>query len=787
MGVSAQHRRPDNLPADVTSFVGRRQEMADVRQLLSSSRMVTLTGLGGVGKTRLALHIARELRKAFPDGTWLVELAALQDPALLPQTVVTALHIPQASARAPMTILTEHLRHQQMLLVLDNCEHLLEGCAMLVDAVLRAAPQLRVLATSRQALRVPGESLFAVPPLPVPEPEAALGAGAAIQYPALALFADRASAVVREFTITTDNQAAVARLCQRLEGIPLAIEIAAARLRVLSVGDLAARLDDRFQLLTEGSRTASARHRTLQATIDWSYQLCTPAEQTLWARTSVFADSFDLDGAQAVCSDADLPPEAILNTVAGLVDKSIVVREERAGQVRFRLLDSIREYGQAKLHASGGEHALRQRHRDRYTHLIDAVAAEWFGPKQEEWLIRLQLEYPNLRKALAFCVAEPGQTRTGMHLAGTPWFLWVACGFLAEGRHWLDRLLALDTEPSLERAQALGSGGYVAALQGDQPAAAEMLEESRLLARRLDDPGAQAYATHVLGLSAMLSGDLERASTLMEKALPAYAAVGAPDHLVGGLRIQLGLSYLFQQDLERAVAHFAACRARCEQRGERWLLSYAFWGLGFVELIRGELEPAAKHVCESLRIKRFFHDTLGLSVALDLLAWIMAAQGDGERAAVLLGAASRLWQTFGLQLFGSKDLIALREQFTEQAHRALGDRAFEAALARGSELALDKALAFALDERPAAAATPSRGAGSALTRREKEIADLVARGMSNKEIAAALVISLRTAEGHVEHILAKLGFTSRAQIAAWGAEQRVHTPPSGDVPTQART
>ena len=779
MGASLPHRRLDDLPADLTSFVGRRQEMADVRQLLSRFRIVTLTGLGGVGKTRLAMRVSRELRKAFPNGTWLVELAALQDPALLPQNVINALHIPEASARAPITVLTEYLRHQQMLLVLDNCEHLLEACAVLIDAVLRAAAEVRVLATSRQALGVPGEALFVVPPLPVPEPDAVLSAGAAVQYPAMALFAERGSAVVREFAITTGNQAAVARLCQRLEGIPLAIELAAARLRVLPVADLAARLDNRFELLTKGSSSGPARHRTLQATIDWSYELCTPAEQTLWARTSVFAGSFDLDGAQAVCSDTRLPPRAILDTVAGLVDKSIVVREERAGQVRFRLLETIREYGQAKLHASGGVRALRQRHREWYAHLIDAVAAEWFGPRQQEWLIRLQLEYPNLRTALEFCVAEPGQTRAGFHLAGIPWFLWTACGFLAEGRYWLDRLLALDTDPNLDRAQALGTGGYVAALQGDQSAAAVMLEESKLLARRLGDPRAQAYATHVLGLSAMFNGDLEHASTLLEEALLTYAAVGAPDHLTGSLRIALGTCYLFQEDLERAVAHFTECRSRCEQREERWLLSYVFWGLGFVELSRGELEPAAAHARESLRIKRFFHDTLGLSMALDLLAWIMAAQGAGERAAVLLGAAARLWRTFGLQLFGSKHFIARREQSTEQAHRALGDRAFEAALARGRELPLDKALAFALDERPTAAATPPRSGATTLTRREKEIADLVANGLSNKEIAAKLVISLRTAEGHVEHILAKLGFTSRAQIAAWGAEQR-HVPGSGN-------
>ena len=735
---------------------------------------MTLVGVGGVGKTRLAVHVARDVQRAFPDGVFLVELAALTDPALLPHTVIDALAIPEQSSRAPMNILADYLRHRQILLVFDNCEHLLESAAEITAALLRSTPGLRILATSRQALRVPGEHIMPVPALPVPAPDVPLVPGFATQYAALALFAERAAAVVPGFAITAENEAAVLRLCQRLEGIPLAIELAAVRLRVLAVADLVTRLDRRFQLLTQGSRTAPERHQTLRAAIDWSFDLCTPAEQLLWARASVFAASFDLEAVEAICTDG-MPPEAILDTVAGLTDKSIFIREEHAGHVRFRMLETIREYGQARLRESGTEPALKQRHRDWYVRLVEQASAEWFGPQQERWSTRLLLEHANLRTALEFCLAQPGQVRIGLHLAGIPWFLWVACGFLTEGRYWLDRALSLDNDPSAERAWALGTDGYIAVLQGDLEAGGAILEQCRSLALELDDPATLAYATHLLGLYAMFKDDLVRAVELFLEGLARYEATDVTHDYPNGLRMQLATTYLLQNDVDQAFNVVRDVHRRCEQCGERWLLSYAIWGLGFVALARGQLEQADVHLRDSLRIKRFFHDTLGLALALDVLAWTTAARGEGERAAVLLGGASQLWRTFGAQLFGSKHLMTRREQFEEQARQILGDHGFDAAFARGSDLTVDETLTYALQERVSTAPAQSRRAATELTRREREIADLVADGMSNKEIASTLVISFRTAEGHVEHILTKLGFTSRAQIAAWVTGQRART------------
>jgi DNA-binding CsgD family transcriptional regulator len=439
------------------------------------------------------------------------------------------------------------------------------------------------------------------------------------------------------------------------------------------------------------------------------------------------------------------------------------------------MLETIREYGQARLRESGTEPALKQRHRNWYVRLVEEASAEWFGPRQEGWSTRLLLEHANLRIALEFCLAQPDQMRIGLHLAGIPWFLWVACGLLTEGRYWLDRALSLDTDPNPERAWALGTDGYIAVLQGDLEAGGAVLEECRSLALELDDPAALAYAAHLLGLCAMFKDDLAGAVELLLEGLARYEATDVTHDYPNGLRMQLATTYLLQNDVDQACDVVRDVHRRCEQSGERWLLSYAIWGLGFVALARGQLDQADVHLRDSLRIKRFFHDTLGLALALDVLAWTAAARGEGERAAVLLGGASQLWRTFGAQLFGSKHLMTRREQFEEQARQIMGNHAFDAAFARGSDLTVDETLTYALQERVSTAPTQSRRAATELTRREREIADLVADGMSNKEIASTLVISFRTAEGHVEHILTKLGFTSRAQIAAWVTGQRART------------
>src|SRR5215469_612357 len=345
--------RLSNLPIEITSFVGRRRELSVARRLLGDARLLTLAGAGGVGKTRLALRLAAEVRRTFAEGVWLADLAPLQDGELVPQTVVAALGLPDHSTRLPVETLLEHLVDKRLLLVLDNCEHVLGACAVLATKLLSEAEGLRILATSRQLLNIEGEQVLEVPPLSVPEPDQLSAAGSLIEYEAVRLFAERAAAVVPGFAVTAGNSAVVARLCQGLDGIPLAIELAAVRLRVLSVEQILERLDDRYRLLTRGSRTALERHQTLRAAIEWSYDLCSPQEQTLWKRLSVFSGGFDLEAVEQTCADEDIAQEDIFELVTGLIDKSILARQQHGPRVRYRLLETIRQYGQGRLTESG--------------------------------------------------------------------------------------------------------------------------------------------------------------------------------------------------------------------------------------------------------------------------------------------------------------------------------------------------------------------------------------------------------------------------------------------------
>lgn len=771
--MTSTRERGGTLPAELTSFVGRREEISQIKELLGGNRLVTLTGVGGVGKTRLALRVARDLRRAFADGVFLVELSALEDPVLLPYTVIDVLRIGEQSSRSPMAVLTEHLRHRHALLVLDNCEHLLDAAAALADALLRAGSQLRVLATSRQPLGITGEQLVPVPTLPVPDQDAPLVAGIASQYPGLALFANRAAAVVPDFRVTADNEDAVVRLCRRLEGIPLAIELAAARLRVLPVADLADRVEDRFALLTHGARTAPGRHQTLQAAIDYSHALCSEGERVLWHRASVFADSFTLAAAEAVCSDEALPRAAILDTVDGLVEKSIVARQDDEGEARFGMLETLRDYGQERLREAGEQDRIRRRHRDWYLRLVERAAVEWFGPSQEAWAFRLRAEHANLRTALEYSLSAPGEAGAALRMAGLPWFLWLACGYMTEGRLWLERGLALDTKPSQDRAWALGTAAYIAVLQGDAAGASSFLEECVGLGQGLQDNAVLAYATSVRGLKEFLGADPNAAMPLFEDAQRRYAALNLPEDYLTTVLVDMALALVLRQEPDRAIELFTEVLARCQQAGERWCLSTALMGLGFAMLIRGDLEEAEAHARESLRLKWAFHDTLGLAHSLDLLAWTKVANKDAAAGAALLGGASGLWRVLGAQLSGFQGLISQRRHFEDLARTAVGDAAFDRAFAHGAEQPLDELLAEALDEQPtrtpASHATPGP---SPLTPREREVADLVAAGLANKDIAAALVISRRTAEAHVQNILTKLGFTSRSQVMSWVFDQR---------------
>ncbi|WP_439664168.1 ATP-binding protein [Lentzea sp. HUAS TT2] len=742
------------MPADTTTFVGRKHDVAEVRRLLSESRLVTLTGVGGVGKTRLALRAAAETSRAFRDGVWFVDLGGVTDPELVVHTVLVQLGVHDDTVRQHRTVLVEHLRDRQMLLVLDSCEHVVAATAGLVDALLRGVPGLRVLVTSRERLGVDGEHLWQVMPLP--------------GDPALALFAERAVAVEPGFVLDGCNHDKVSQICALLGGIPLAIELAAVRLRVLSLDHLLSRLDNTFRVLADGKRGGDPRHQTLHAAVDWSFHLCTRPEQILWARASVFAGTFDLEAAERVCSGDGVAPDEVMHSLMGLVDKSVVVSEQHPSGTRFRLLEPLRQYGLGKLRDAGREQVVRERHRDHFIEWAERREQEWFGPAQPQIFTLTRLEHANLRSALDFCFGNDGDQC--VHLATTLWFYWAGCGMLGEGRHWLDRAVA-SAKPGPLRAKALWVNGYVATLQGDLPSSTRMLDECHEYAVESGDGPALAYATHRLACTHLIGDDLALADSLFEEAMRLYRGQGTVNSHTMLAGIELAISATFQHDFAAAERLCVEARAVGEKHGELWAQAYAVYGLALCAWVSGDLVRADRLGRECLRMKRSFHDLLGIVLAIEVLAWIAASQGDAVRAATLLGATNEIWQSVGYPMFGSRYFGAPHGECESSTVNALGEQEFRAMFRKGMDLDLEDAIAFAIGEEqpadpaPAATLTP-------LTRREQQVADLIAGGMSNKEIAASLVIARRTAEGHVERILQKLGFTSRAQIATWVTERR---------------
>ncbi|MFC4588930.1 ATP-binding protein [Sphaerisporangium corydalis] len=769
--ASSTPKRRRVLPAEVTSFVGRRREVAEVKTLLSRSRLVTLTGAGGVGKTRLAARVASDVRRAFPDGVWPVELAPLDDPDLLPQTLMEVLGLRQDLTRSPMESVIDHLTGKKALLVLDNSEHLLHACAVLAEELLASLPELWIIVTSRQPLRIGGEQTLAVMPLAVPGTDAArLSTDALAHVDAVRLFVERAEAVLPGFTITDENRDAVERICRRLDGLPLAIELAAVRLRALSVQQLLDRLDDRFRLLTAGSRVVSQRHQTLRALIDWSYDLCTGPERLLWARASVFRGGLDLEAAEGVCSGDGIEREDVIDLVIGLVEKSVLVREDHPQGVRYRLLETIRQYGGDRLAESGQERDLWRRHREYYRDLAAQARAQLFTGSQVRWLERLRLDHGNLRVALksSFDCGEPEE---GLRAAIDLLYHWRTGHHSDEGRHWVGHGLHVVTEPSELRARALWGDAWMAILEGEIEYAVSRLEECRVLAERLGLDSVLAYVALFSGMVDLYQGDTKPAIKLFEEALAAHRACGDETGEVLALT-RLCLAHSFEGDSDRAVAAGEEALRICDARGEEWHRSYAIMALGIDAWRRGDVVRAGDLAKESLRFDGTLRDRPGMGVNVAVLAWITASEGQYERAARLLGILRGVWRTDGAPMSGFGHLVAYHDECEFRMHQALGEPGFKAEVQRGARLSEEDALAFALEIGTSAAdCSPGVVRTSPLTRREGEIARLVAQGLSNKEIAAALVIAQRTAEGHIEHILSKLGFHSRAQIAVWVAEQ----------------
>jgi predicted ATPase/DNA-binding CsgD family transcriptional regulator len=771
--VVAHHARArDNLPSETSSFVGRRAQLAEVRATLSRSRLVTLVGPGGVGKTRLALRVAREVRRSFAGGVWLVALGDVAEGRFVAPAVAAALGLVDETGRDPRAELIEYLADKQVLLLVDNCEHLLDPVAELVVELLRQAGELRVLATSRQPLRVGGEAVLPVPSLPVPDPTQPVADPADTDGEAMTLFVARATAASPAFTVTPGNRAEIARLCQRLDGLPLAIELAARRVPTLSVEEILARLDDRFRLLTTARQATPTRQRTLRATLDWTYGLCTATERLLWARLTVFAGSWDLEAAERVCADDGLPAEKVFDIQAELVDKSIVAIERHHGRARYRMLDTIRAYGHGVLSGSGELATLRRRHRDWYRRLAARVEREWFGPSQLEWHVRLRAEGTNLRQALEYSVDQPGDAGTALDMASSLWSHRLVGNPLSEGRDWLERGLRRAPAGG-SRAKAFGVHAWLCLLQGDHAGAARSLAECEALARHIGDEPALVQAAHIRGLAMLYSGDYARAEELLHRALDWYRAHGPAGHIWITL-YQLAMAAVFG-DRPQATPLAEAALAMAARYGAHWCRSYSLWIVAVDRLRHGECRQAITALRRGLRIKQGTGDHFGIAQCLEVLAWASEAVDEPARAARLLGAAHAAWGMVGSSLPGQAHLTVPHDRCAAALAAALGGDGYTRAFEAGQALRPEQALREALDEQPSearvAAPPDRRPAGDQLTRREHQVAGLAAQGLSNRQIAGTLLVSIRTAEAHIEHILAKLGFSSRAQIAAWVASR----------------
>jgi predicted ATPase/DNA-binding CsgD family transcriptional regulator len=757
------------LPAELTSFVGRRRELAETRKLLASSRMLTLTGVGGVGKTRLALRIAAEVRRTFPDGVWFVELAALHDPQLLPHTVANTLELRQVSAD-PAGDLAAYLEEKRLLVVLDNCEHLTDACAVLAGKLLAAAPDLRIIATSRHVLGVEGEQILVVPPLSTPDAE--VGAGDAAHYDSVSLFLDRAAAVAPDFELADGNRNAVVELCRRLDGIPLAIELAAVWLRTLSPVQILERLEDRFRLLTTGRRGAPARQQALAATIGWSYELCSPAEQLLWARLSIFSGGFDLEAAENVCSGEEISREEVLNLVASLVNKSILARIQATEHTTawYQMLETVRQYGAERLD-EGERRALQVRHRDHYRSLAQQYDDESFGPHQADWFIRLRREQGNVRAALEFCLTDRSEAAAAFEIAAPTWNFWFA-GFLREGYRYLLQALDLATEQTRSRAYALWAASYLAMFATEFDRNAAMLAECEEIAAGLDDARLAARIKECRGHATLYQGDLPAAIALLLEAREEFRTVGDPLGEFDTL-ILLTAAMFFLGD-DRVDEFSREALALADRHGALSSKAYGLWSVGVAQWRAGRYGRALRSLRESVRIFRPMHDLTGISFGVQALSWCAAFTAPDEAAARLLGASQAVWRTSGAKVDETNAYGAFDQRSQDHVREAIGAEAYEEAFAEGAACSFEQAVSLALGEGLEGDAASRRGPSlsDGLTRREREIAGLLAEGLSNKEIATRLVISQRTVETHVDHVLGKLGITSRAQVASWVAEQQ---------------
>jgi len=685
-----------NLPAQLTSFVGRRQNIDEIGRLLVTTRLLTLTGAGGCGKTRLALQVASGLIDDFRDGAWWVDLAPLSDPDLVTHSVASAFKVQEGPSRLLIDGLCDYLRSRHVLLVLDNCEHLIGACAQLAESLLLASPGSRILATSRESLGLPAETVWRVPSLSVPASLAA-STETAEQSEAVGLFIDRATAVAPTVVLSEANASLVGAICRRLDGIPLAIELAAARMNVLSVEQIYDRLNDRFRLLTGGSRTAVARQRTLEATVDWSYNLLSKIERRFFCRLSVFVGGWTLEAAETICAGGAIKKALVLDLLSNLVNKSLVSSEDDAtGVRRYRLLETVRQYAREHLLRSGEASRVRNRHLAFYLALARRAEPQLTRADQGSWLTQLQHDHDNLRSALEWSVAGPDRRQDAMELAGALFWFWLKRGYLDEGRQWLQRGLALDATnaPGL-RAKALVGLAHMMWFQGDHASMLQQLEESLALGRQINDLRIVAFSLFLQAFAAVDDGaGLDRGVALANESRAAAASIG--DFWLQSVPCFVLAAAEMFRDLEQAGRLQEEALNLSRQTGDQFIIGIALADLAEMRVLQHRYREATELGIEGLLLCEEAGDRRGIAWSFESLAVAQAAQGHGVRAARLWGAADQLRESVGAFLPPQYDRV--RDLYFDAVKDALGDGAFHAALSRGRAMSLAHGIQYAVTE-----------------------------------------------------------------------------------------
>lgn len=730
---------PHNLPIQLTSFIGREKEITEIKRFLTKSegsvRLLTLTGPGGCGKTRLAMQAASGLLDDFREGVWLIEFAPLADPALVPQTVAAVLGLKEQLGRPIQSTLIGHLRGKKILLILDNCEHLIQASAQFADALLRACPNVYILSTSREMLGIAGERALVVPSLSMPDAREAASLELLSQYEAVRLFAQRATTVMPEFILTQENASAIALICQRLDGIPLALELAAARIKVLRVEQIAARLTDMFRLLTGGTRTALPRQQTLQAALDWSYDLLSETERHVFNRLSVFAGGWTLEAAEAVCADEGIESTEILDVLIQLVNKSLVLAERSQGEeTRYQLLEIVRQYALGKLTASGAN-AIRRRHAMYYVALAEARVEAFNSVSLQTWHNRMETEYDNMRAALAWSYSTKEGGELGLRLAGALGWFWTSHGqYWSEGRNWLEGALSHADVEQLDnkqlQAQILQKLGSLSVVQGDYAAGQVYFADSLKLFRAIGDVSASAYLLERMGWLARERGDFATARLLLEECLAIVRKLGDIGSIVRALNT-LGEVLVMQEDIEGAarlleeslslsrelgeinsigwalnhMGHVAQIQGEYERaialheeslslfllRGPYWVgIPQAHQALGETTLAQGNAALAANHLAEALELFRDMGDRMGISWCIAGLAGVAAVNEEPERAAWLWGAAEALRQSIGSRT--APAARATHERLQAEVCKQLGEAMFNTKWAEGQAVSLEQVI-----------------------------------------------------------------------------------------------